>query len=380
MTREEAINHFRRTDGKEIIERAGKALFESINRHRESIEETLLESYNQIIDLWEEKGRPFPVSEIHFSYLRITVLDGTYLWQTEIKGPKRDLDEGHLECMMDMSEYFSVLEKYREELYLEAQKYVMKLTKSDCDQMIQELFVSKIGYLYMIGVQAFEKICFDEKLQNLEKYKRFHITMGERRGEDFILYGELKKQKSQEEVIKELTTQCQENDLTKRDYMMYQFQKLQLKEVRIMGKNLQFIRATDSEWISVEFVMNQMMLVDLSGTVIRDSAFHFCVFGGSNFSNCYLHHVTFAGSHFGIVPYDPEIQKHLSFIPTRFVNSRLYEVSFAGALLQGCDFTGAMMENVEFTEAEMEGVVMERKYQKLLSLSGEQMEAITWID
>lgn len=379
MEREEALEKFTTLEAKEILERAGRALFESIDANRIEIQSTLIDYFEKVVDLWRGLDKKFEVSCIHFSCLRVHIMDSSYIWHVELQGPNGDYDKQHVECMMDMSHFFSFLESYRQELQDAGQKYVGNITPADCDRLFLKMFFSKMYYFYFLGIKAFEKIDLHEKFKSLTKKEVFHITLGERRDKSFILAQDGPR-KPLEEVVTLLTKEPKEEDLSSNEFLMYPFHYCQLYEKTIALRNLLFLRARNCQFEWLEIIGSKLMLSDFSETVFDHCAVHFCTFQGSNFEHCRITDSLFCGNHFGIVPYQDDITQHLAFIPASFVNATLTNVNFDGCFMSGCDFRGAELENVTFDQVDLMNAIFEKKYKDILTLSEIQMKQIHWVN
>lgn len=378
MTREQALDQFKKEAAGSILKKLHKIYYQQLVNMRDEFARTLRKEFWNIID----KGKEYPqfqLWEVQFSYLRTHIMDGTYQWLVELHDENGDYTSTDISQIFDMKVVIGIYDKYRQELYEAAAKYVNILTPADCDLIMTDYFGTLSMYLYILGVYAFRGLAQDDRWKEVEKEDKFRILLGERRGQTFVVYSEGWSQKKAGEVIEKLSQQPTEQDFTSADYMLYDFSDMQIQEADICFRNFNFSNFRRCLVEESDVKACQCMYTDWQGCHIRNAVMDGNCMCGADFGSSILENVSMAGVRLDVLPYSEENILNLTLIPVSFHNAILQNVDFSGAFLAECDFHNARIGRVNFEGADMRNSRIDKKYKDILQLSEEQKNSICWL-
>jgi len=353
MNREEALIQFKQEVVNRFCMDTRKAFYQLFLEKRELFKERLVQGFEKAVrQFWEIGEEESEIAFIQISYLRGSILDGTYQWYIEVQGKDGVLEEADRAVVIQMAEFFTPYEQFEQDLKKEMEHYSGKIAEMDVEKIKREEFDKCRFYLYLGALQAFRGIRKNPYYQKLKKAPLFRILLGEYKGVTQIVHVTDRK-RSKEELIAflmeerkeegELVCLLEKEELTRRD-----FEEAVITKGQIVMKNLMYSVMGKSQIEKSFFVCCNLIGVDFEGAELSDSYFQTCTFQNASFVDAKIRMTGFAGSHF-----------ELGVWKEGMGEAGLYPVSFRGAVIDGADFSYANLSGCDFRDAQLSGVIWE---------------------
>lgn len=376
MNRAEALEHFEEHIAKEACEAAAKEFHQLFLENRELYVEKLQEGFHKIVQYLKATEDETLIGYIHFSFLRAHVLDHTYQWYVEAQDDKGVFDKEERAVTIAMSEFFTPLEKLTAVLEKQLPNYGGKLTQSDVEGIKLREFNRYVGYFYIGGLKAFQKIHQKEEYQELKKAPLFRITLGERKDKCIILHIAFPEPMPEEEAVDKLCAEPVETAMSVDELTFRDFSGFTFKERRLVFKNTAYSSYQEMQMEEEEALFCNFIGCDFTGAVIKNSYLNACTFQDTDFEHAVIKDTVLAANHFAVTAYESDKKIAAGLYPVSFRGAVLTNVNFTGSDLRCCDFTGATLENIDFTDADVKGAVFDNGVIKQLVLTKEQLEDI----
>jgi len=376
MNRAEALEHFEEHIAGEACEIAAKEFHCGFLQKRELYINKLQEGFRQIVAYLKDNEDNTSIGYIHFSFLRAHVLDGTYQWYVEAQDEKGVFDKKERSVTIDMAEFFEPLETLVEVLSKKLPDYAGKITQSDVENIKLREFGRYIGYFYIGGLKAFQKIRQQEVYRELHKASLFRITIGERKDKCIILHIAFPEPMEEEEALAKLCTAPEESGMSVEELTFRDFSGFHFQELRLVFKNTAFTSYQNVTMEEEEALFCNFIGCDFTGAVIKNSYLNACTFQDTTFEQAIITDTVLAANHFAVTEYETGKKIVAGVYPVSFRGAVLTNVNFTGSDLRNCDFTGVTFKNVDFTDTNVTGAVFDKNAVLQLNLTKEQLDSI----
>jgi len=378
MNRAKALAYFKENHALRLCEEALEEFHSLILKKRDEYTDKLLQGFTMITALMDNEmnNNQIPIVYINFSYLLTHILDGQYIWYITAQDENGYLDELERSVTIEMSEFFTPLEKLEENLKKESSKYMDTLTDADIEAIKLAFFKSLLPYLYTGAIKAFQKIEEIESYKILPKGDVFVIMLGEYMGEGQLIFAAANKNTPEEQIKELLYKEADDEDLKNQILTHGNYSGFQFESESIVCKNIAFSSLIKVRFEKMDVLFCNLMGTDFSNAFIQSTSINGCTLCNSDFSNASLTDTHIVGCNLGLGRIKDGTRTTPGIYPVSFQGASLTSVSFESSDLRGSDFRGASLNEVDFSDAILNGVYFDKSSIGELRLSEHQKRVI----
>lgn len=378
MNREEALQQFFKEHGDTLVKKAKKDLYENLRQHKDEFSKKLCEGINQLTDkvvLGEEETK---FAFIQISYLRTSVIDGTYVWYVEAQDNRGSLDLSDRHITVELKSFFEPLEQLRQELIRESYAYNGMVTEFDIEQTLCKVFDFFVPMFFYLGCYAVEDVTELEGYQKLPKEPLFRIVFGEYKGKGSILHITNAMIEKDEAFWNNLFSPVKENGFTDREFSYQDYRGMAFREECIAYKNLRYSNLKGVFMEEQHVTACNLMGANCKDMVIKDCNLNFDVCIDADFRGVQISDTTFWSCRFEDGTLTDEI-------PTpgvggvRFDGAVLSRVNFSQSCLKGAHFENATLDDVTFPDVDLTDAVFSKEMEQKLTLTKEQRRVVHFV-
>lgn len=378
MNREEALQQFFIEHGDTLVGKAKKDLYENLKQRKDEFSAKLSEGVNRLADRFTIKGSDVKFAFIQISYLKTSVIDGTYVWYVEAQDNRGSLDLADRHVTIELKSFFEPLEQLRQELIQKSYAYNGMVTEFDIEQTLCKVFDFFVPMFFYLGCYAMEDVTESEGYQKLLKERLFRIVFGEYKGKGSILHITNENMEKDEAFWNDLFSPVKENGFTDRAFSYQDYRGMVFREECIAYKNLRYSNLKGVCMEEQHVTACNLMGANCKDMVIRECNLNFNVCIDADFRGAQISDTTFWSCRFEDGTLTDEI-------PTpgvggvRFDGAVLTRVNFTQSCLRGAHFEHATLDDVTFPDADLTDAVFSKEMEQTLLLTKEQRSVVHFV-
>ncbi|WP_025684901.1 pentapeptide repeat-containing protein [Paenibacillus maysiensis] len=365
MDKQAALKQIYEHDFVPLLEENLQALEAEFQRNKTILTVDLVSAFRemcQLIKNMQDRNEKAPIGYIHFSMLRTSILDQTYLYVIEAYSDEWYFDQVNCTVTYDASWAFRSIASIIDVLDQKRKPYIRLLNRADVERMVwssSHYFHQFIATLLRLAVHQMIEM---PEYQSIQKAKCLFIRIGEF------------KDQSEQVYIEDLVP-LHENDLKQRlldegetEHPFENVKGATLRDLRMVEKDLRY-----SDFGMGDFSNSQFRNCVLLGTTWRNANLRDVDFSGSILSDADFSGSDLRGVHFYAVK--GNVFREGSY------RTGLLGIRFTNANLDGVNLVGAHFgEQVDFKGASMQGTMLSKSNQEHFRLSPSQLQMVQWVD
>lgn len=366
MNKAEAIVHLQQEILEPVLQDHLSSLRVYIMEHQNSLIQSFVESMRQLClkaELAQQELGKEPISILHCSMLRTSILDGSYTCLLEAYSDQWYWDE--VECLhtYDATWAFQSLTPLKELLHIEMRRYGGVLNASDAERMMLQSAGRFNAYVTAIARLAVPHMLNLKEMERLHRGDQFQIRVGEYKDWSEPVYVRDYRYRDIQNIRKKLTLaeglECAYADYTSLSLTEGLFDHVDIRYSDFSLADLSKSDLRGAVLIGTRWEQSDLSGADLRGALLMDTVFRECSLLGANL--CDVSDGASMEFHEGVLG--------------------LQGICFAGANLEGADLRGAQLFHADFQGARLSQaqIWLHDREQYTHVLSEEQIESIRWV-
>lgn len=366
MNKAEAIVHLQQEILEPVLKDHLSSLRVYIMEHQNSLIQSFVESMRQLClkaELAQQELGKEPISILHCSMLRTSILDGSYTCLLEAYSDQWYWDE--VECLhtYDATWAFQSLTPLKELLHIEMRRYGGVLNASDAERMMLQSAGRFNAYVTAIARLAVPHMLNLKEMERLHRGDQFQIRVGEYKDWSEPVYVRDYRYRDIQNIRKKLTLaeglECAYADYTSLSLTEGLFDHVDIRYSDFSLADLSKSDLRGAVLIGTRWEQSDLSGADLRGALLMDTVFRECSLLGANL--CDVSDGASMEFHEGVLG--------------------LQGICFAGANLEGANLKGAQLFHADFQGARLSQaqIWLHDREQYRHVLSEEQIESIRWV-
>jgi len=366
MNKAEAIVHLQQEILEPALQDHLSSLRTYIKQHQNTLIQSFVESMRQLClkaALAQQELGKEPISILHCSMLRTSILEGSYTCLLEAYSNQWYWDE--VECLhtYDATWAFQPLSSLQELLHIEMRRYGGVLNASDVERMMLQSAGRFHAYVTALARMAVPHIVNLKEMEHMERGDQFQIRVGEYKDWSEPVYIRDYGYKDIQNIRNKLTVaeglECAYGDYTSLSLSEGSFDHVDIRYSDFSHSDLSKSDLRGAVMIGTRWEQSELSGADLRGALLMDAVFRECSLSGANLSD-----VSDGAS--------MEFQEGALGIQG---------ICFAGANLEGADLKGAQLFQADFQGARLSQaqIWLHDREQYTHVLNEEQIESILWV-
>ncbi|WP_019636967.1 pentapeptide repeat-containing protein [Paenibacillus fonticola] len=365
MDKQEALSHFYKEYFIPGLAESIEDVETKFNQYRTELALHVENSFREIcllVNTMQSKQEKDPIAYIHYSLMRTSVLEESYLYRVEAYSNKWYLDEQACMSVYDASWAYQSISMMKEKLVVEQRKYMGLLNPADIENMIQ----SALKYFHQFIVSLIKSVVSQlvqlQEYQSIQKSDRLYIRSGEYKDISETLY--IDDIRTHDESKFKLAL------IDEQDILIYEnFRGNKLLSIDVIAKDLRY-----SDFSYSDFKRSKFVDCVLIGTCWRESDLREADFDGSWLTDADFSGSDLRGAYFGTAS-GQAIRDGAARSPG------LLGINFSEANLNAANLAHVRcFENVQFKGASMQGTAISLQQKGKMNLSDSQINSIDWIE
>lgn len=366
MNKAEAIAHLQQETLEPVLQDHLSSLRVYIMEHQNSLIQSFVESMRQLClkaELAQQELGKEPISILHCSMLRTSILEGSYICLLEAYSDQWYWDE--VECLhtYDATWAFQSLSSLEEFLHIEMRRYGGVLNASDAERMMLQSAGRFNAYVTAIVRLAVPHMLNLKEMERLHRGDQFQIRVGEYKDWSEPVYVRDYRYRDIQNIRKKLTLaeglECAYADYTSLSLTEGLFDHVDIRYSDFSLADLSKSDLRGAVLIGTKWEQSDLSGADLRGALLMDAVFRECSLRGANLSD---------------VSDGASMEFHEGALG-------LQGICFAGANLEGADLRGAQLFHADFQGARLSQaqIWLHDRERYTHVLSEEQIESIRWV-